>query len=303
MSDVAIITSSSVEPPPIDDAMLADELASRGIITTMLAWDTGSVATTNATIGVVRSTWNYHLQLREFLEWTAHFAETNLLFNSLAAISWNCHKKYLSYLSRQGVSCVPTLYLDCLSTDKLQCVFDTTSWTTIVVKPVVALGADGLHRVEVGKQEQWHRAIAGTTGYSGLLIQPYLASVESDGEVSICFVDGKVSHAVRKIPASGEFRVHEKYGGRLERITPTPAVETFARYCLESSGFRTLYARADILFDSNGDPLLNELELIEPDLYLREAPDVVVRLASAIEERLLNLRPLSVAPHNCVKKV
>jgi glutathione synthase/RimK-type ligase-like ATP-grasp enzyme len=117
-----------------------------------------------------------------------------------------------------------------------------------------------------------------------VLVQPYLASVERTGEVSVVLVDGEPTHAVRKTPVRGEFRIQEQYGGRYERLDlggagAEPAA--LARWVVEAAGHELLYARVDLLLDENDAWQLAELEVTEPDLYLALAPDVGTVLAEA----------------------
>lgn len=47
-----------------------------------------------------------------------------------------------------------------------------------------------------------------------------------------------------------------------------------------------LYARADLVAGENGEPLLIELELIDPHLFLAERPGTAAALADAVLTRL-----------------
>ena len=49
---------------------------------------------------------------------------------------------------------------------------------------------------------------------------------------------------------------------------------------------RLLYARIDMIPGLDGEPLLVELELTEPSLFLGTAPGAADRLSTAIAQRL-----------------
>ncbi len=116
------------------------------------------------------------------------------------------------------------------------------------------------------------------------VIQPYLCDVEDRGEVSVIWIDGVMTHAVHKLPAAGEFRIHDHWGGTAELVDPEPAVVETTRAALAMLRSTPLYARVDVLFDGDG-PLVVELELVEPYLYLEMAPEAAERLAGQIVRR------------------
>ena len=124
-----------------------------------------------------------------------------------------------------------------------------------------------------------------------MMIQPYLEHVESGGEESIMLVDGEVTHAVRKIPAAGDYRVQDDFGATDEAIDPDPRETELARRIMSMVAERfqvgpLLYGRVDLLRDASGTPLLNELELVEPSFFFRHDPGAGRDLAQAILARL-----------------
>jgi glutathione synthase/RimK-type ligase-like ATP-grasp enzyme len=116
---------------------------------------------------------------------------------------------------------------------------------------------------------------------SEAMVQPFLPSIEAEGDLSLIYVDGEFTHAVRKRPAAGDFRVQGIWGGTARAEQPGSrelkiGAEVMAR--LESP---PLYARVDLVADLEGEPCLIELELIEPNLYLSEHPPAAETLADA----------------------
>jgi hypothetical protein len=117
------------------------------------------------------------------------------------------------------------------------------------------------------------------------MLQPYLSRVETDGEVSAIFVDGRLTHAVRKVPVAGDYRVQDDFGVSDYPIDfPDPAL---AKAAVDAAGRPLLYARADFLISDNGLQL-TELELVEPSLFFRHAPHAADVLAGAIQKLLLS---------------
>jgi glutathione synthase/RimK-type ligase-like ATP-grasp enzyme len=123
-----------------------------------------------------------------------------------------------------------------------------------------------------------------------LMLQPYLPEVEADGEWSLLYFDGEFSHAVRKRPKAGDFRVQEKHGGGHERAEPGPELVAQGRTVLAALpglGFDTcLYARVDGVV-SGGRLLLMELEVLEPQLFLAGAPHAGATFARLLSSHLV----------------
>ena len=196
-------------------------------------------------------------------------------------MAWNSHKSYLLDLADRGVDVVPTAMIPAGTPLELDRLLDEHGWTEAVVKPAVSVGAIGATRVHRGEAAGWRAA----PGLGDLLVQPMMAGV-AEGETSMIVIDGRITHAVRKIPAVGEFRVHVQYGGRESVHQPEPAELDLARRALAAVGRPLLYGRIDCVASPDG-PRLMELELIEPSLFLPLAPPAAVAaLGDAVAARV-----------------
>jgi hypothetical protein len=149
-----------------------------------------------------------------------------------------------------------------------------------VVKPRVSGGAHKTLRLSRGE------AMVGAPE-GPAMIQPYLPSIETEGETSLLFFGGRLSHVVNKRPVPGEFRVQVQYGGGYVALPEPPAAAlALAERTLKAIGEDLLYARIDMAPDAEGGWLLMEAELIEPDFYLASAPEGGQRFAEAVRARL-----------------
>jgi glutathione synthase/RimK-type ligase-like ATP-grasp enzyme len=115
-----------------------------------------------------------------------------------------------------------------------------------------------------------------------VLLQPFLPSILTDGEVSLIVIDGTVTHAVRKVAAAGEFRVQDDHGGRVLAHTPAPDEIAVAEQAIAACRPHPVYARVDLVRMPDGVPAIMELELVEPELFFRFAPHAASRLAAAV---------------------
>ena len=95
----------------------------------------------------------------------------------------------------------------------------------------------------------------------------------------------------------GDYRVQDDFGARDEPYEPTADERAMAERvmaiavrrggpCPGADGAPLLYGRADFLWADDGSCVLTELELVEPSLFFRHAPDAADVLAEAWLGRL-----------------
>jgi glutathione synthase/RimK-type ligase-like ATP-grasp enzyme len=254
---IAIVTSTENPHPDPDEPALLAALAARGAQAEVRAWDDPSVDWGATDLAVIRSTWNYVHHHEEFVAWAA--ARTNL-WNPPDVVRWNSHKKYLLELEARGVPIVPTTLVPEGATIRIEP-------EHAVVKPAVSAGAYRTFRAVRGDVVEADR---------DLLVQPYVAAVETSGERAIIVIDGEITHAIRKEPFGISTNV--------PRVEVAPDEAALARRVLDAIGSDTLYARVDLIRDE-GVLRLMELEVIEPFLFFHLAPEACGKLADAIVRR------------------
>jgi glutathione synthase/RimK-type ligase-like ATP-grasp enzyme len=282
---IAIATCAEYEDLKIDDRLLREALEARGAETRSLVWDEGATDWEDFDLCLVRSTWDYHDKHEQFLAWARRVEAATALQNPAGLIVWNSEKTYLRELDEAGVPTVPTAWVDRGSEADIDDILLREGWDEAVVKPVVDLGAKNLHRVRPGDASA-QQALAAVLTRHDAMIQPFLPSLEDEGETSLIYIDGHFTHAVRKRPAEGDFRVQSIWGGTVEAARPTTTQLEIAERALAQLNDLPLYARVDLVDDLNGDPALIELELIEPNLYLSTHTSAATDLANAVLKQL-----------------
>lgn len=265
--------------PDLDTPILADALAVKGARVQVADWRDSSVDWSNAMVTMVRSPWDYVHHLDEFVEWGGRVNEVSELWNPYELLRWNTHKSYLLDLQARGAPIVPTVVLLAGSAAALDAICDARGWNAVVVKPAIASGGEGARRGEVGDRDlQAHLDAVLATG--DVLVQPFVATVERDGEMSVVVFDGRFSHALRKRPATGDFRVQEDHGGTTELVDPTPGLVELAERVTAALPTPTLYARIDLV--SIGEQWhVIEAEVTEPSLWLDLAPPEATQVLAA----------------------
>ena len=118
------------------------------------------------------------------------------------------------------------------------------------------------------------------------MVQPFLSHVNTEGEFSLCYFNGKLSHTILKTPKVHDFRVQEEHGGVIRAVEAEGGLSEAGDIALRALDSVPLYARADFVRANDGDGFwLMELELIEPSLYLRMDARAPERFAQALHER------------------
>jgi hypothetical protein len=278
--NITFVTSTSYRELDADLPLLLDAAQRRGIDAEINEWDDPAVDWSAYDAAVVRSCWDYTGRRDEFLRWTASVPH---LHNPHDVIAWNTDKIYLRELSAAGVPIIETRW-------DVQPGDDLGSHDEWVVKPSVSAGARHTARWTSRDDVFSHSSALIAAGRTSMT-QPYVASVDDEGETAMLFFGGEFSHAIRKGPilVRGE-GIREDRDGRGENAvrTPTAAQHDVAQQALAAvTGILGLphpltYARVDLVTGPAGTPLVIELELTEPYLFLVHDERGAVRLVDAL---------------------
>jgi len=269
---VAVATSADVPQLDRDGPLLLDALADAGAIPDVVVWDDEAVDWQSYDLVLVRSTWDYHLRRDEFLSWAQRCRATS---NPAGVLRWNTDKRYLLDLRDSGVPIVPTVF-----TEPGQLLRVPSEWTgDVVVKPAVSASAGDTGRYANGSPDA--AALAATLHADGRVVmaQPYQSGIETGGETSLIYLGGEFSHAVAKGPLLTRHGTRAAAGGDATPATNTSTSATFPQFAVADAALRAVstgsseltYARVDLIPGDDGQPLLLELELVEPGLFLRYA--------------------------------
>lgn len=277
---VALATCTKLPAPDADQGLLVAALEDAGASVRLLAWDDATDAPEAGELVVIRSTWNYFEDVDGFLAWVDRTSKTTRLLNPASIVRHNARKTYLRDLSRRGIGVVPTEYAMKGDARSIPDVMRERGWDAIVIKPVVSAGSFSTQRFGATEAGAAQRFLDELTRERDAMIQPWMPSVDAYGERSLVWIDGAVTHAIRKSP---------RFSGNAEEVSAAmpiaPEERAFAEKVLEPIGTDLLYARVDVVRDESGLPCLMELELIEPSLYLVQCPPALERLTRAIVRR------------------
>jgi hypothetical protein len=278
---IALVADRQTAELHSDGPLLLEAFAAIGIEAETRPWGNGAWDRYDA--AVVRTTWDYVFDRKAFLEWAAEVSATTRLANSLTVLEWNTDKRYLRGLEAAGIPTVPTLWVE---PDHPA---PQPDWDAFVVKPSVSAGARLSARHVRGDDIDEHVRRIHAEG-AAAMIQPYLQSIDAEGETGTYLFGGEVSHAIRKGQALQRDRgpLDDMSAALEQSVEPAeidPALADFARRVLALAP-PLLYARVDTATGPNGETVLLELEATEPFLFLEHAPAAADRFAAAVRRWL-----------------
>lgn len=265
--------------PDLESRLLMENLENRGVGARLVPWDS-SFDWATADLVVIRSPWDYFERLDEFLEWTMNVESVTRLTNPFSVVKWNTHKGYLLDLAAADIAIVPTQILPMGVEDVSSRLLPPGE---VVIKPAVSIGAIGALRSR-SDDPQAIAHIIDLAREGDVLVQPFISSVLDSGETSLIFAGSRMSHAVRKLPATGDFRVQDHHGGTVVPHQASVDEIAVAEAALELAPSPVTYARVDLVSTDQG-PVVMELELVEPALFL----DVNPSAAGIFVEAFLSL--------------
>jgi O-ureido-D-serine cyclo-ligase len=305
---IALVTAREALALDEDMTLLVAAMNAAGVRAETPFWDDPSVKWSRYDVALLRSTWDYVDRIDDFLAWCANCARRTLLLNSPDIVRWNTDKHYLAHLASAGVPVVPTRFVEpgmlaarelgaFLSGGGSACSVGVPGdFFEFVVKPAIGAGsrdAARYRRDESGRAlEHLQRLLVAERS---VLLQPYLARVDERGETALLYLGGEFSHAIRKGPLlrSGAGRVEGLFAP--EDIRPRvaePAELSVAAAAYAAIPFPApAYARVDLIRDQAGAPVVLELELTEPSLFLEHADGAAERFVRHLVERASAQRP------------
>lgn len=296
---VTLVTSSAMPNLYHGEEGLLDALAERGCDPQIKVWNDPDVDWNEAGMVIVRSVSDYPLQRDTFLEWAKKVPR---ILNHPDILEWNTHKTYLRSLAKRGLPTIPTTWLEPeqnLSKHQIHTRFPASG--EFIVKPAVSSGVRDIGRYTTLSTPQRQAAIAQVQQLLGegraVMVQRYLEEIDTNGEISLVFFNGLVSHAVVKraqlhpasvtdpsmheavVTAQAADSVAWQWGQEIRRNLHAYVKERIGR------DEQFLFNRVDLVPDGKGSFLVMEVSLVDADLYLGATPDALGNFADAISVR------------------
>lgn len=282
MKKIALLTTHiSVSVGDHDDHLLIKELKDNGYEAKEVSWHLEH-NWQEFDLVIVRTPWDYSAHKDQFVEVLTKIDQATTLLNPLKIMLWNMEKTYLKELQDKGINTIPTIWLKNSQALDYQELSKKLGTKKIIIKPSVGAGSEGLIKAESPYDlKNLPDALTRSPYY---MAQPFIEGVLK-GEESYFFFNGKFSHAIKKIPRHGDFRVQPVFGSEVIPLEITPEKHQNCLKILNSLETLPFYARLDFLSDEN-DFYLIELEMIEPHLYLSWDENAAKNLVNEIAKVL-----------------
>ncbi len=288
---VALVTCQEMPEPDVDEPLLVAALNAAGVEPVVIAWNDPTFDWSSVAIAVLRSCWDYHRpeQRTAFDAWLTSVSATVPLLNPAHVVRWNQHKTYLLELETAGIAIVPTRLVP-----RSAPWAHPQEWQRIVVKPAVSAGSRDTHVLPaIQSADQLPPAVSKLLATEDVLVQQYASSVDGHGERCLIWIDNELCHAIRKQPRFSGDDEHVSASA----VSISAAEAAFADQVLDAAAAcgrfdrsDLAYARVDLTLDADGSPMLMELELIEPSLFLKQSAATLDRCVHAIASHARSAR-------------
>lgn len=268
------------EVPPaavMETALIRDACAAEGIAFDVVYWDEADLADRGYAFALVRTCWDYTQRADEFVRTLEAHERAGLpVFNRSDVVRWNARKTYLRDL---GAAAIETVWLERVTPSAIEAAFETLGSAEIVVKPQVGAGSVATVRLKRGA---WRESDLAEGPPGAAMLQGYLRSIETEGERSLFWFGGRFSHAIRKVPARGDWLANIPGKTRFVSEAPPPDAMQAAEAARAAAPDGLLQVRIDLVLGDDGRWRVIEIEAIEPYLFLDFAPEGARVLAKAL---------------------
>ncbi len=290
--DIVILTDSRyVNPEPDhwyirnildEERMIRDALESRGLNVWRTNWDNPDYDWSQTRYIMFRSTWDYFERFPEFSLWLKEVNTQTGMINPYSIIEWNMDKHYLQDLKDQGINIPPTLFIEKGDKRSLAEIAGGAGWTDMILKPAVSGAARHTYRFDSGTITSHEEIFKELITTESMLLQEFQDNVLRKGEVAHMLFGGTYSHSVLKKAKEGDFRVQDDFGGSVSDYSPAEHEICFAEKVISTCDPVPVYGRVDVIRDNKDELCVSELELIEPELWIRKRPESADCLADAV---------------------
>jgi len=293
MTDVTLLTCQAYFKPDnitpyiqnilFEEQLLKSALENQGLTVDIAYWNNPSYDWSKTRSLVFRTIWDYFERFDEFLLWLEEVRHQTQLINSYDLVKWNIDKHYLKELSEKGIKIVPTYFAKKNSQRNLAEIIESQQWKDVVIKPAISASAYKTFKILEETVNSNEKLFKDLLNQRDMLVQPFINTIEKFGEASLMVIDGKFTHAILKKAKPGDFRVQDDFGGTVHDYVPTKKEIEFAEMVIEKCKAKPLYGRVDIIWDNEKNVYLSELEIIEPELWLRNYPKSAESIAEAVK--------------------
>ncbi|HEU4790317.1 MAG TPA: hypothetical protein VFS71_11575 [Flavobacterium sp.] len=280
---IGLLTCEKLPDLTIPDQQLIPELAKHNLVAKAVIWSDKTINWSDFDYLIFRNTWDYFEKETEFNLWLDQIEQLGIkTLNPIEIIKQNKHKFYLREMEKEGVSILPTIFIDKIEHLNIAEIIPK-HWKKAVIKPAFSAGSYQTSVFDTSDIKNTNDEYTKIAREKELLLQEFIPEIQTLGETSFIFFNKKFSHAINKKPIDGDFRVQSQFGGRYTLIEPSQELIDKAQKVVNTFHDKLLYARVDGIIIGTELQLM-EIECIEPDLYFDISEGALKRFVTSIIE-------------------
>lgn len=274
-----------------EDELLTAALEKKGLKVFRTNWDNKTFDWSSTSYILFRTTWDYFDRFDEFKAWLEAIKTKTTLINPYELVQWNMDKHYLQELSEKGILIPETIFAETGSLQTLSDLCHASGWEEFVLKPAVSGAGRHTYKFDMEGVEKHEETFRSLIKEEAMLLQKFQPKVVSEGEIALMLFGGKFSHAVLKKAKSGDFRVQDDFGGSVHPYTADKEEIEFAEKAVATCPSLPVYARVDLIRNTGNELCVSEVELIEPELWMRMNEEAAPLFAHHLNEYIHLLSP------------
>lgn len=292
MLDVVLVTQREFVDPNMDEPQqhnifleheeLEKALSQENLSMSCVSWDDSNFDWASTKCALIRETWDYFHRIDEFKAWLERTKDLTELINPYDQLVWNMDKKYLQDLNKKGINIPETLFIEAGDHRRLKQLHLESGWKKSVLKPAISGDARHTYLVDESTIQSHENIYRELIDSESMLLQQFQDHVLEYGEWTFVMIGGQYSHGILKKAKKGEFRVQDNFGGSAHNHNASPEEIAFAENVMSLIEPTPIYGRVDVILDQHRRMALQELELIEPEMWFRNCPESATKLAGEV---------------------
>ena len=281
-----IALATSAAQPDLDDRgqEILAALRAAGHEAEAAVWTDSAVDWEAFDAVVIAGAWDYAQRYDDFLGWAWRAAAQTLVLNPEPLVRWYADKRYLADYASEGLPMVPAQFITVHDATLDHDYLDVEH----VVRPSISGGLAEAFRfgptdADASRAKLEEIKASG----SSVMVFPYADGI---GSISLVYIGGEYSHAFGRDLAA-EVNGDPVEGRPAEALTdaePTDAERALADAALKpiDPANPPLYVRVDLVRTPAGDPLILEVQVVQPDLHLERIDGGAAKFAEAVLARV-----------------
>lgn len=248
---------------------------------------------------IIRSLWGYQNKIKEFCKWINYIKDNNItVFNSVDILLSNLNKyEQFKLLDKYDIPHIDTDFVSSKDIDKISDVLK--KYDNAVVKPIISGGGNDTYvvsksikknNIEINEIKSKYKSVLNDIN-NCLMVQPFIKEIEN-GELSIVYLDGKISHAAYRYTSIFNNIDEIKVVSLNELESSVIDISNKISKILEYKDY--LYLRADFVKIKDEYKVM-EIELVEPQLFLeyRQNRKELKKFVNIVESRLKSIKKIA----------